>query len=204
MTRFTTAMVAGALIAATALPGATSSSAQLKREADSRGDVERVTENPDGTTDRVDRPRHRDGDIVSVRATHGDRRVYVVVRYADLIRRADMQLRAPVRAFKGGEARQYQIRSANGTSDDRLNRPLLLVGNNPADMSDTGCRAVEASVDFAADVWRASVSRSCLGRPYSVVVATQYFRQLSFDVDTETYLWDRHRVNVRLHRGQQR
>lgn len=195
-------MLAGVLVVMTALAGVMSASAQRERRSDPIGDVVRVTEHPNGSSEREALPNRRNGDIVSTRATHGDHRVSVVVRYAELKRRDHMQLRAPIRVFKNGRSRQYQLVSTNWLPRDSFTRPLLLVGPNPADMADTQCDAVTASVDFVTNVWRASVSRDCLRRPYSVVVKSAYYRQLSFDRDTETYLSDRSRVDARLHRGE--
>lgn len=162
-----TPLVRAALLAvtvtATLLPAATASAATLAAP-DTVGDVWKSTFDPETGAETVEPAGSQvNVDLVRTVVKHTDRRVVVVLRYADLARSTN-------RFFV-----YTQVRTNEGVKRDLGIDATMRWGGDAFLMGPRGevrCDGLRHSVDYDADVATVSAPRSCLSNPRWVQTRT--------------------------------
>lgn len=119
-------------------------------------------------------------DVVRTSVTHAGRQVRATVRLADLARNEDM--RQVGVGFKGSNGRTTHV---FWFADESMPRGAHFIMRRSGD--EVRCRGLRHSVDYARDVVRFTVPRSCLGRPKTVQF--QAFA-VAGETSTETFFID--------------
>lgn len=138
---------------------------------DKGGDVWKVWE--DGDQEKLVRAPHQDrGDLRRLRVAHGDRAINLRTKFVDL-RRAGLGFAFDVRLRTNAEL--WRLTGVSGGPKEVLGEPLWrgVSGLERRNGSDVRC-AVTHKVDYATNVIRLTIPRSCLKNPRWIQVKATY------------------------------
>lgn len=150
----TTAVVAAAALAATTAPAHADS--HVSRDA--RGDVVQLAAADDESLAEP-APGRKEGDVLRMRVTHGERAVHATIRYHRLSKPRGDDLGLHLLSLKTSKGR---LADAVVVTDRRNPQGDVIWAWGDAPRT---CPGLRTHIDYAADRVRLTVPRSCLGEP---------------------------------------